>query len=391
MTIISATPDGAQQMATAFPPRVGTGEAKPLPGWAVDACHLEHPYPSHRRALLAVALAAVNAGWERSRFWGIAEDLAEAACREDRKRGRQAKAKALGRAWDKATQRVAASPAVPDLFTVRRTLADAAALADRLPWKGQAGNGDRATLAGVLRIAEEGTPRKPRRLPSLVLALSARDVAEAAGVGKSTAARALARLTERGWLVLVEAAKEGNAARYRLRLPVALDGTPSLPVGEAKVSHLGTHPLAALVTLDAFAPRALGRSGARVLAMLDPLEPQTPAALAERLGLTVPTVRRALRALEAVGAAWRERQGRGFRWSARVEALEADRIAEAYGTAGRAERRALEHDRDREGYAAALEHFRHRRAAWRLAHDRERSLAVAVAKVHRARAARVAS
>lgn len=333
------------------PPRVGP---RPLPGRTVDALQLEHGKPRHSHALQSVALSMVNAGCTEQDFLERGFPLARAAAEQD-SHGRTPSTanvrRSMGRAWGKAQARAQASPAVHDAFTVRRTIAQAQALADCTPWGGQAGNGNRAVLAAVLAIAE--------REDSLLLALSVRRVAEEAGVGTGTAARVLERLTRLGWLVKVEAAREDRATRYRLTVPQAPEQAET---GQAEAG-LSAVSLAELVAHDAFAPAALGRTAARVLAALDDMQWQSPADLARRLGLRARTIGRALEALEAVGLAYRQARGRGSVWVARPEQLEAlDDIAADLGTAGRAAGRALAHERQRWGYSLHLERMREDKA-----------------------------
>jgi DNA-binding transcriptional ArsR family regulator len=321
-----------------------------LPSWAVDACHLEHEKASHLVALQAVALAYVNCGRSQHEFTADAKELAEAAARDD-KAPRSATRK-LRRAWEKAVKRVAENPAQFDAFAVRRTITAIRKQADSEHWKGQAGNTDRAVLEAVLNLAEERN--------TLQLALSVRAISEGCGVGKSTAARALPRLTARGYLTLVKAGSitKGEASVFAVHDREA-DGTQVSPRWGESMSQLV--PRLEFLTCDAFAPQALGRTGARVLAYLDELEERSPQAIAEASGLHIRTVRRALIALEAVGIAQRHRQGRGFVWTSRLDAFDAEEVASAYGTKGRAEHRRRQHELEREGFTE-----------WRDAVERER-------------------
>lgn len=311
-----------------------------MPGWAVEACHLEHDRPSHLVALQAVALAYANAGRSEHEFISDARGLAEAAARDDR--APRSAIKKLHRSWEKALKRASECPAKFDAFAVRRTLAAVRKQADSEQWSGQAGNTDRAVLEAVLKVAEERN--------SLSLALSVRVISEQSGVGKSTAARALPRLTARGYLSYVKRAdfSKGEANLYRVHTR-ELSGTCFSPRWGESVSQLV--PRLDFLTLDAFAPQALGRTGARVIAYLDELDGISPQAIAEASGLHIRTVRRALVALEAVGAVQRHRVSRGFVWTSRLDAFNVDEVSRAYGTNGRANLRRRRHELEREGFA----------------------------------------
>jgi len=79
-----------------------------------------------------------------------------------------------------------------------------------------------------------------------------------------------------------------------------------------------------------------------VAAALDELEGQSPSELAQRLGIAAKTARAALRELEAAGLAYRQRRGRGFVWTVRLDVMTEEtltRIALDYGTHGTRERR----------------------------------------------------
>jgi DNA-binding transcriptional regulator YhcF (GntR family) len=321
-----------------------------LPAWIVDACHLEHDKPSHLAALMSVALGYLAHGRTHTEFAAQAEELAKAAARDDKRPNTWAKK--LHRAWAKAQARHSESPTTFDAFAIIRNLDAIRTQADSEAWSGQAGNGTRAVLEGVLTLARN---RRTQRL-----ALSVRAVSEAAGVSKNTAARGLHRLTERGYLELAEKAQGEKAAIYVLRNR-DVDGTRGIPLtGGESVSHLGTH-LGTFLTLDAFAPKALGRTAARVFAALDELEAQSPAEIAARLGLTVRTIRRTLVEMEAVGIVQRHTQAQGYAWTARLDAFDADEIARTAGTHGHSDTRRKAYELERQGYAEYRERIELRR------------------------------
>jgi len=336
-----------------------------LPSWVHDHCRLEHTRDRHIHALSAVALACVNKNIDPATYRGLAMDLGWAAAREDHKAHAL---KALDYCWNRALARARTNPAKPDLARIANAHAAIEVEADGMAWSGQAGNGDRCVLAGILTMARERQ--------TLLLALAVREVSAAAGVAKSTAARALKRLQGAGWLELIEPARDDRAARYLLSTPsTGKGGTPSLPAGVEPLSHLRQIALSEVITHDAFAAGALGRSAARVLVALPLMEGITPQAVAARLGLSVRTVKTALERLEAVGLAYLGTNG----WIARPEAADLDEVAYAYGTTGLLEQRNLQHEREREGFAEALVWIKNRREIWR-AGNREARIRAAMAK-----------
>jgi DNA-binding MarR family transcriptional regulator len=346
-----------------------------------------HEYLSDHAALTALALAAIAARWTFTEWelWVTADPLrgltATYVLREEKRKGRSAprsdsrRRRLLARTWQAATDYAQDRPAFADPFAVRAWVTDLRRLSYSDAWGGQAGNSDRLTLDALLDLA--GVQR------STLVTASARDLADATGIGRTTVSRALKRLARRGYLSTAQESRGEDASRYQLRRPNRyLGGTPSLP-------DKGDDPRVPPTTLsrsDAFAPRALGRSAARVLAALDPLQDLTAAEVAQGLGLTPRTVRKALDALLAAGLVVRlRRDGRTWSWAARDD-LDLDvtlaEVAEAYGTTGTAERRLQAHDLQREGWRAWL--GLHPRATYQTAPESWRSRkAVALADASR--------
>lgn len=337
-----------------------------------------HDYATDHAALSALALAAIGAGWTFAEWelW-VTEDprrglTASYILREERRgravtRSPHRRRRVLTRVWEAAEGLAQDRPAFADPFAVRRWVEDLRRLSYRDAWGGQAGNSDRLILDALLDLAEAQR--------STLVTASVRDLESATGITRTTVSRALRRLSGRGYLSVAETSTGERAARYQLRRPNRyLGGTPSLP-------HRGDDPRVPPTTLsrlDAFAPAALGRSAARVLASLDPLETLTAAEVAQGIGLTARTVRKALDALLAVGLVVRvRRDGRSWAWAARDD-LDLDatlaEVAEAYGTAGTAERRLEAHERNREAWRAWLaEHprgtYQTAANAWRIRRD----------------------
>lgn len=354
-----------------------------LPAWAVDALHGEHTYARNIGALAAVALAYCNAGRSKHEFVHQAAGLAQLVSLDDKRPGRDARY--LHRAWDFAQVR-AQVPAEFRGQEVRQAVQAARERAELDRWAGQAGNSTRAVLEAVLVIAQERSTSTP--------ALAVRTVAEHAGVGKSTAARGLARLVERGYLALVKVAHYDQAATYRLSADSDVVGTRTTPYGEGSVSQLFPFEpsrLAQYFASDAFAPGSpLGRTAARVLDALDELTELTPAQLSERLGLSTRCIRAALDRLEAVGVAQRHRAGRGWAWTGRHDELDAQEISDAYGTTGTLARRADAFRAERNWYADRVQDFR-ARGLYRPRNAATGSLARATGRIRAERALRVAS
>lgn len=317
-----------------------------------------HTYRDDHAALCALAGAAVAAGWAFYEWeaWVTADSrrgLTAAYVLREKRRGREVlrsdhrRRRLLTRVWQAAEDLAQDRPAFADPLAVRRWVEDLRRLADRHPWPGQAGNSNRLVLDALLDLALAQR--------TTVVTASVRAIEAQSGVTRTTASRALKRLTDRGWLSRAQEGRGEEANRYQLRRPnVGQSGTPSLP-------HRGDDPrvpLCRLSALDAFAPGALGRSAARVLAALDPVETSTAANLAAALGLSRRTVYRCLDALLAAGVVVRVAlDGRTAGWAVREE-LDLDgllaEVADAYGTTGTAQRRLDAHDREREGWRGWL-------------------------------------
>ncbi|NUW47017.1 hypothetical protein [Nonomuraea rhodomycinica] len=98
--------------------------------------------------------------------------------------------------------------------TVREAIA-----AEPRRWTTQAGPSDRRALEYVSELALDAV--------STEIEIDCRRLAEATGMGKSTAARSLDRLCLDEWLHLVEAGRGQRASRYRLLRQVLEDAAPS--------------------------------------------------------------------------------------------------------------------------------------------------------------------
>lgn len=307
-----------------------------LDGYYLAALEGRHYYtrasgkPDHYAAACAAASHASARGWTRDQLWQHFEELARLAARVDNRAPNSRRiAKFVNSAWDFAERPRTTS----DPFTIKRALDAATEHLQRSKFTGR-----QHSLALVMDAALAQARRQRTLTPSLAV----RSLELSTGLGKSTAARALQRLVELDFLAVVNLSNGENATKYRIRNTepkVVVSGTLEvLPSGSEGLSHLGT--ASELAALDAF--RALGRSAARVAAVLDELEGQSPTELAQRLGIATRTARAALRELEAAGLAYRQRRGRGFAWTVRLDVFTEEtltRVALDYGTHGTRERR----------------------------------------------------
>lgn len=312
-------------------PRRVSPQHRGLEPWALSALNGEHDYGTHFAAACAVAAHALARGWTRSTLWDQFEALSRLQAKADKRSPNNRRVnRFITSAWDYAEKTRKASC---DPFTVRRAITAARAHAARARFTGR-----QHALALVLQTVLDCAEKQRTITPTV----SVRTLELATGLGKSTAARALQRLAALDYLQQVTKSDGEKASTYRLRhteTMVDLSGTHKvLPCGTKGVSQLRTPT--ELAATDAF--KALGRSAARVFSVLDELDPLSPTALAARTGLAVRTTRQALRELEAVGLVQRQRSGRGYLWTARLDLLTdayLERIALDYGTHGTRERR----------------------------------------------------
>lgn len=319
-------------------------------------------YDTRSSVAWALAVAAVNARWSFDQWRAAMLDPANeggAWARERlRKNSRTPKPRTpydaqarLQRTWAKAAAFVQSRPATGDRFSLVAEVTEIRAVVDSRPdlWGGQAGSTDRLVLDALLAIATEALTLTPT--------VSCRQVAERANVGAATAARSLRRLAERTPFLALEQQHAGtSAARYRLRR-----GDPSaVGQGDALAPHavVQTPSVSARhVSHDAFTYAGLGRSAARVYGLLDLATGHTARDLARALGLSLRTVLRKLRDLQAVGLArWNGLDGT---WSADV--VDLDELAVDLGTAGTVAARRARHVRERQGFTLHVERFRARR------------------------------
>ncbi len=221
-------------------------------------------------------------------------------------------------------------------------------------WSGRAGASQRLVAQAVVSKGFE--------LNKWTVDVSVRDVAVAAGVGKTTAARALKNIAETG-LWRVQANGKGQSATVTLNLrwedERAKWDTQSSMGGEASVSRYapsgGTPetPLRDQITHPVFLRSALGPNAERIWFKLADSENALSASeLSQVLGIHASTVRRTMERLVTHGMATKA-PGRPARYSfVSVSTEHLDRIAEEYGVLDWEQRVNDRIKREREGYAA---------------------------------------
>jgi len=333
-------------------------------------------YASRSEAVMATALAAASAGWTEVAWremlansalagWATTQHRKGGACRA---RNPADADRRLATTWAKAARRAVLRPPATDHLAVRAELAAVLAVADADPaqWGGAAGVTDHAVLAVLVETGMHACTLTP--------SASTRQIAEAANVSSTTAANALHRLVDRGWIARHAAAQGTSAAAWRLLRPDTSAETPA-DVDEL-LEALPPRPVLEVSAraADAFANSihgGLGRVAARIFDALDDgvAGGLSVAQLAVLTGLHRRTVGRHLIGLQATGLAC----GRiGGRWArsltaghpeTRHAALEA--AAGLLGCAGAGPRRRERHRRQREGFVAWWTDFAARRG-WRV-------------------------
>jgi DNA-binding transcriptional ArsR family regulator len=211
---------------------------------------------------------------------------------------------------------------------------------DTAMWKGARGITDRNVLHAM---ADRGMKLKS----ATSIPMSARSLAELAGVQFQTASRSLKRLTYDGWLRQVAESVKDLPAIYALRFPDSeLDETPSHATIGREVSLL-VHSLDP--SHDAWRRGALGKGPQRVYVLV--LENfGAVAEIASRLGVSKRAVYKHLATLRENGLVTR---GEAGGWSCTDKTL--DEVAVEWGTAGTGERQRDAHRRQRDGWHGTKE------------------------------------
>jgi hypothetical protein len=185
----------------------------PLPRWLRERLRIPRRHRASegpiRRGRRNATLASI-AGWLRSRGMGEPE--------------LRAKLHAVNRARcvpplpHHETGNIARSIA---RYEVGPSLSKVAEAIRHFPWQGEAGGTDSMVLRAHLDCCRRGQAQHDA---------SARDLADRAGITRATVGVSHRRLREAGWLQLLQPARGGHAARWRLCLPSARSlGSPDPP------------------------------------------------------------------------------------------------------------------------------------------------------------------
>lgn len=329
---------------------VATVNPRPLPGKWRDLLRdgqWRERYDTRAAAQLALLAAMGNAGWSWPQAHADLTDPRNAASLWFPTHA------VLARLWAKSQEFLADAPAVRSAPEARHEIGQLRALLAGEVWTGRTSVTDRAVLEFVHALA---TARG-----RLVVVLACRSVGEGVGIGFKTAARALGRLVDRGWLRVEEKGEWDRAGTYRLTSPrgQCTGDTPSSPRSAPKVHVSPVHtppgtdtPLYDLTAHDVF--RCLGKSAAALYGALAPTGAVSPAALQAITGLARRTVYKHLAVLQAEGLVHRTVDG-----YLRVEA-DLDALARDMGVAGSAEAQRASYDRQRRSWNRATEGTRRR-------------------------------
>lgn len=300
-------PETVEDALAALEPRPETSRPRQLaPRWwrlLKTGDYREAGYPSRSEAVLAVALAAANAGWTEGRFVAAIANSSLAAKVEAR--SPVAATKYLSTAWEKARRRVSERPALRRRDEVRAVIdVIHTALADASRWK-RAGLSDRAVLAAHATITEKAV--------ALIHYADQRTVADLAGINPSTVRNAHARLCTAGWLQRLVRHTRTKATVWRLTTPRGVEHTAAQPplhrrgcktIGRQDVPGGGSE-------VWSRARGALGKAAELVWLALDADEAVSVSALGRRVDRKRPAVRRQLARLAEFGLA--EKSALGWR------------------------------------------------------------------------------
>ncbi|MFE9098932.1 HTH domain-containing protein [Streptomyces sp. NPDC007264] len=184
----------------------------------------EHGYASRNEAVMAVTMAMVNAGWDEADFRYEMSDpernrLAHwfyyrSGDQAHRRRSHSDTLSRLDKTWAKAVARVRVNPAISDPQAALQEVGEIRATFRARPLQGRTAVVDSLVLEFY---HQEATRRRRVRVY-----LPVRTIAEKVGVSRATAARAVKRLAEAGWLVETQRRElVSHANEYRLTVPPA--------------------------------------------------------------------------------------------------------------------------------------------------------------------------
>lgn len=301
-------------------------------------------YASRSEMLMALALAAVAAGWSADEYVTAVLDGGNAAGEKLRTRGAAAAERYLSATWAKAERRAAERPAIRGQRSARAYLARVDAAARQTVWTGRTGASDLATLQAHVGLAAQ--------VGRVMYSADVRSIAERAGLAISTVSTAQRRLLRSGWLARTRCATTTEAAVWSLR-PGRLGAKSNTPIssrgGDENYECSVTRRAGGDVTTaaaDVWRRGGLGKGAWLVWSALHPAAPTTFSTLREATGRHRSTIRRQLVKLAKHGLAT-EADG-GWRRGC-VDVAELER---ALGVAGERQRQRRRHEDDRERYRA---------------------------------------
>jgi len=256
-------------------------------------------YRSRSEIVLALVLAAVNAGWGEDAIYRALADPRHTGGTKVReilaRRGERAAREYVARCYRRALQRVRESPPTHDGAEAgRAAVARLDTLADAHAWPGMAGATDRHVLRAHWQIATA--------IGCATYGAADREIAERAGVSRSTIGRSHRRLLGQGWLHRVRVGRTGPstwtlAARRHL---TPLSSGPTDRGGRMKSGGSYRHG-SEYWRWRGIGGRGAGLATARVYGALRDGMAGDVRHLAAVLGMRTSTVRHHLRRLRADG------------------------------------------------------------------------------------------
>ncbi|MEU9857237.1 helix-turn-helix domain-containing protein [Streptomyces sp. NPDC047974] len=330
-----------------------------------DSAAADHAWTATR----AIAAAAARAGWKRSDFFQVMLDGPYKAGAHARliahRRGHDRAVQWLSRAWEGASEHVAATDAIASRTDFHASLAELRAQIETTPWRGIAGKTDMKNLVARLDICAEAGGWDHT--------VSERDLAERIGCSRETARKSNGRLVERGLLRQLDHGSATEAARWMLIKPVEnrssqrwattqgpkAGGVLSGPTVRQAEADISSRAAARVMPEDAFAHFGLGGSGLAVVAALAENPGQTIEQLQGTASISRPTAYRAVGKLTGLGLVVKDGEtyrlsqqaldGIGEQTEESAEPVRSwDEAAERLGVAGAGERRRTRHAAQRE-------------------------------------------
>ncbi len=241
------------------------------------------------------------------------------------------------REWERAIAKADASPLIEDRQEAAYRAQQFLESVRLLPWKGRAGSSDLAVYSALVKVAQ-------RVGRTVELSISVRELAEQAGVTKTTSSASLRRLAARGLIRQVYKGHGLQPSRWTFLPPLR-----SIP---DNLSHSGGEYVGSECPVD-FAVdcwawgAGLGKSKARVWECLG-VSAVSTADLAAGLGVCVRTVQHHLRTLNDHGMARRVEGG----WIQGPN--DPTLVSEMIGAAGLGTKRRGRHARERTAYLLRL-------------------------------------